>query len=517
SKGDAIWISSDDDSDTEDEGDDECQDLDHSQSCTTPTTSIADHLDSTSTKHSPIESEAAIGVDTTPAVSPALGEDDPDWAHNSHMGPLTDPEPNEQSPYQTNRMSAGDSTACTDASLDVSPTSPEGQPCLGVSDEQQLVTKATGATSEPGMMIDALSDEGSCHGAQNTTTSPSSRTYSPIAAGPEETAHTLLHDSEVSASTSRDDAISGAHNSSPAVRLPPKSQQEQDFDHTGCESSDAESESLEAESGSPSVARISPPSQELPSRRRSHRRSSHAHGIVQDTDSDVDTEGSGNEDGLDVPECVRDEDYCPSPPKVPGSGSEDDDFDDEHQDRKRRKVSSSPSSSIRNGATSARDSRRRRRSTRAVAHTLRERDTSALGVLSPTPSYAKSVPSEASAFLARFQEWQLENVSMKRITENGKTTFQFQFEWPLSTNHPHATSVIPDSTRSVATKKNNQASSARRAKYSDDEDNFFIQLKEEEQLRWAESRRRFAQRFPERGGSGLQVHYCTKLKDRGRT
>ncbi|KAH7201457.1 hypothetical protein DER44DRAFT_784261, partial [Fusarium oxysporum] len=44
SKGDAIWISSDDDSDTEGEGDDEGQDLDDSQSCTTPTTSIADHL-----------------------------------------------------------------------------------------------------------------------------------------------------------------------------------------------------------------------------------------------------------------------------------------------------------------------------------------------------------------------------------------------------------------------------------------------------------------------------------------
>jgi hypothetical protein len=44
SKGDAIWISSDDDSDTEDEGDDKGRDLDHSQSCTTPTTSIADHL-----------------------------------------------------------------------------------------------------------------------------------------------------------------------------------------------------------------------------------------------------------------------------------------------------------------------------------------------------------------------------------------------------------------------------------------------------------------------------------------
>ncbi|KAH7129685.1 hypothetical protein B0J13DRAFT_452591 [Dactylonectria estremocensis] len=530
----AIWIF-DDETDAEDEDDDEGQNFDDSRSCTTPTTSIADHLgkffntvvlsgvgpdslyvDSTGTKHSPTESEAAIGMDTTPAVSPARVEDDPIWTHDSHMDPLADPEPNQQSSCQTNRTSAGDSTACTDASFNVSPTSPESQPCLSVSDEQQLVTEATG---EPGiMMIDALSDEGSCHGAQSTPTSPSMRTYSPIATGPEEMAHTLLHDNEVCASTSRDDAIPGAHTSSPAVRLSLESQQEQDFDHTSCGSSDAESESSEAESGSPFGAQVSPPSQELPSRRCSRRSSSHAHETVQDKDSDVDTEGSGSEDGLDVPECVRDEDYCPSPPKVQGSGSEDDDFDDEeHQDRKRRKASRSPSCSIRNAATSARDSRRRRRSTRAVAQSLRERDTSALGVLSPTPSHARSVPSEASAFLARFQEWPLENVSMKRITENGKTTFQFQFEWPLCTNHPHATSVIPDSTRSIATKKRTKRAPAKRAKYSDDEDNFLIQLKEEEQLGWAEIRRRFAQRFPERGGSGLQVHYCTKLKDRGRT
>ncbi|KAH7110977.1 hypothetical protein B0J13DRAFT_591074 [Dactylonectria estremocensis] len=508
----AIWIS-DDETDTEDEGDDEGQDFDDSQSCTTPTTSIADHLgkffntvvlsgvgpdslyiDSTGTKHSPTGSEAAIGMNTTPAVSPARVEDDPIWTHDSHMGTLTDPEPNQQSPCQTNRTSAGDSTACTGASFDVSPTRPESQPCLSVSDEQ-LVTEATGATSEPGiMMIDALSDEGSCHGAQSTPTSPSMRTYSPIAAGPEEMAHTLLHDSEVCASTSRDDAIPGAHTSSPAVRLSPEPQQEQDIEHTSCGFSDAESESSEAESGSPFGA------------------------PVQDKDSDVDTEGSGSEDGLDVRECVRDEDYCPSPPKVQGSGSEDGDFgDEEHQDRKRRKVSRSPSCSIRNAATSARDSRRRRRSTRAVAHSLRERDTSALGVLSPTPSHARSVPSEAKSFLARFQEWPLENVSMKRITENGKTTFQFQFEWPLCTNHPHATSVIPGSTRSVATKKTTKRAPAKREKYSDDEDIFLIQLKEEEQLRWAEIRRRFAQRFPERGGSGLQVHYCMKLEDRGRT
>ncbi|KAG4258982.1 hypothetical protein FPRO03_13204 [Fusarium proliferatum] len=513
SKGDAIWISSDDDSDTED-GDDEGQDLDDSQSCTTPTTSIVEHLDSTSTKHSPIESVAAIGVDTTPAVSPALGEDDPDWTHNSHMGPLADPEPNQKSPYQTNRTSAGDATASTDASFDVSPPSPGSQPHTSVSDEQQLVT---GATSEPDiMMVDALSDDRSSDGAQSTPTSPL-HVCSHTAVGLGDVAYTPLHDSEECASTSRDDAISRAHTLYPTKILSPESQHEQDYGQTSCESSGAESESSEAEPGSPFGARLSPlspPSQELSPRRRSRRRSSHAHETIQDKDRDVDTEGSGSGDDLDIPECARDEDYCPSPNQGHGSG---DDSDDGQHCHKRRKAPGAPYSSVRSAPTSARDSRRRKRSTRAIAYTLRERDTSALGLLSRTASHPRSVSSDASAFLAQFQEWRLENVSMKRITENGKTTFQFQFEWPLCTNHPHATSVSPDSARSIPTRKTTKQALARRVRYSDDEDNFLIQLKEVEQLGWAEIRQRFAQRFPGRGGSGLQVHYCTKLKDRGRT
>ncbi|KAF5696960.1 hypothetical protein FGLOB1_13130 [Fusarium globosum] len=529
SKGDAIWISSDEDSDTEDEGDDEGQDLDGSQSCTTPTTSIADHsgtffntiilsgvspnslfIDSTSTKHSPIESEAAIGVDTTPVVSPSLGEDDPDWTHNSHMGPLADPEPNQRSLYQTNRTPAGDATACTDASFDVPHPSPGSQPHPSVSDEQQLVT---GSTSEPDiMMVDALCKEHSSDGAQSAPTPPLMHTCSHIAADPGDLAHTPLHDIEEGASTSRDNAISRAHTPSPAKSLSPESQCEQDYDHTSCESSDAESESSEAEPRSPFGARS--PSQELPPRRCSRRGSSHAHETVQDKDKDVDIEGSGSEDDLDIPECTRDEDYCPSPNQGHGSG---DDSDDEQYCHKRRKASGSPYSSVRGIPTSARDSRRRKRSTRAVAHSSRERDTSALGLFSRASSHARSVPSDASAFLAQFQEWQLENVSMKRITENGKTTFQFQFEWPLCTNHPHATSASPDSARSVPTRKTTKQALARRVRYSDNEDNFLIQLKAVEQLGWAEIRQRFAQRFPGRGGSGLQVHYCTKLKDRGRT
>lgn len=104
------------------------------------------------TKHGPTESEAAIGR-----------------IRRQQYLRLADPEPNQQPPCQTNRTSGGDTKGCTDASFDVSPTSPESQPCLGESHKQQLVTEAIGATSQPGiMMIDALCDEGFSHGAGNT-------------------------------------------------------------------------------------------------------------------------------------------------------------------------------------------------------------------------------------------------------------------------------------------------------------------------------------------------------------
>ncbi|KAH7146066.1 hypothetical protein EDB81DRAFT_759375 [Dactylonectria macrodidyma] len=378
----AICISDDDDTDTEDEEDD-------SQSCcTTPTkTSIADRLDSTGTKHSPTESEVAIGTDTTSGASPVQVEGVSIWTHESHMDRFADPD--QQPPLQTNHTPAGDTTACTNASFDVSTTSPGSHPCLSVLDEQHLVTEATGATSEPGiMMIDAPSEAGSCHGVQSTPISPSVCTDSPNAAAPEEMAHRLLHDSEVCAGTSRDDAIPGDNTSSRAVWMSPEPQ-EQDIDHIsrGFSDAESESESSEAESGSPFASRVSPP-QELRSRRRSRRRSSHAHQTVQDKDSGVDTEGSGSEDDLDVRERVRDEDYCPSPPGVQGYDSGGDSEDSPEECR-----------------------------------------TSVCDTEGPSRSQAAPVSSEVPTLLARFEEWPLQDVSLKRITEGGKTTFQLKFEW----------------------------------------------------------------------------------------
>ncbi|KAI8649766.1 hypothetical protein NCS55_01439500 [Fusarium keratoplasticum] len=394
SKDDTIWISSD--SDTEDE-DEEGQVVNDSQSSTTTATTITSYSDTTSIKQTPPGSEAAVGTDTTPAVSTVWIEDNP------NMDPTADPGLNRQPPCQSNRSSVRRFSASIDASLDLSPANPENQPYLAVADQQQLVTEFTEPSSEPGITaINALSDEGSCRGGRSTPASPSVSSHITITATSGDITQALSYGSEVCMVTSPDDAPE-AHNSPLAARMSPESHRGLHLDDARCGSSDAESEAVDGGPKSPFGARSSP---QLPSLRRSRRRSSHAHATAQE-DSDADTENSDSEDGLNVPEYARDEDYCPPPPEVQGSDSDDDGFDDEHQDRKRRKVSKSPCRSTCNAGTSAQESRLRRRSTRASTYSLRERDTSTLG---SSPSRAMSIPFEASAALARFQEWPLENV-----------------------------------------------------------------------------------------------------------
>ncbi|RTE69012.1 hypothetical protein BHE90_016609 [Fusarium euwallaceae] len=507
----AICIPSDVESDTEDEND-ESRELSNLHSCATRA-STPDYLDLTGIEHGATEPEAITGVVTAPTVFLAQAEAAPAWPNETQASHLADAEPSQQSSCGINHILTGDTSACKGVDFATPPTSPESQAYPVAAGGQQL--RPVPASQQSNMMVDAVFDHDACHSAQGHPDSLAICTHSPRTASPVEVVQASLQESEIPAGNSSDDATPGARISSLTARISPEPHRGQDLGDASCGPSDPESEAVDGGPGSSDKVRPSP---QLPSPRCSHRRSPHARTTAQEEDSDADTESSGSEDDPDVTEYARDEDYCPSPPEVQGSGSEDDDVDDEeHQDHKRRKVSKSPSCSTHNAATSARDSRRRRRSTRASAHSLRERDTSALGLSSPTPPRARSVPSEASAVLARFQEWPLENVSMKRVTENGKTTFQFQFDWPLCTNHPDAAGMIPDSTRSVATSKTTKRAPARRANHSDDEDNFLIQLKEEEQLGWAEIRRRFAQRFPERGVSSLQVHYCTKLKYRKRT
>ncbi|KAK2666284.1 hypothetical protein RAB80_017941 [Fusarium oxysporum f. sp. vasinfectum] len=415
----AIWISDDDSSDTEYEDSLEGHDLKDSQSdCTTSvTTSVIDHLDSMCTKHSEIGSDSAARMVDTAISSPAQLEEAQISSHESQMDLSTDPESNQRALDLTTCTPTGDTVACADIKFGISSVSPEIQSCLGASDGR-LVTKATVATSELNVMTDGLSNRESGHQSQNAPETPSEVTYSSIAANPEVMAQKPLPDSKVCTSTERDNATSVARSSSPGPRLLPESRPDQDQGHGSCSPKDIEPDLLGAESGSLHAVRMSPPFREGISRRRCRQTSPHTHMTIQDKDSDADTESSDGEDRLDVKECIHVEEYRPSLTDASGDDSEDD-FK-ELQCRKRRRVT-----------------RSQQLSTRRTAQLPKGRRISVRESESPAPSQTSSVPSDAGIF-ARFEEWPLRNVSLKRITEEDKTTFQLQFDWTPDPSQPHA-------------------------------------------------------------------------------
>ncbi|KAG7432246.1 hypothetical protein Forpi1262_v007149 [Fusarium oxysporum f. sp. raphani] len=494
----AIWISDDDSSDTEDENNVEDHDLNRSQSsCITPTTaSVVDHLDSMCTKHSETESDAAVCIGATADFSPARLERVRILSHESQMDLSTDSKSSQQALCSTTCTPTGDTTAGADTDSDTSSIGPEIQSSLGASDGELV----TGATSEADVMTDALSDEESCHRSQNAPATPSKRTYGPIAATPEVMAQTPLHDSEVCPSAERDDATPAARSSYPGMRLLSESRPDQDQDHRSCSPSDTEPDSSEAESGSLPGARMSPPFREGLSRRRFRRTSPHTHTTVQDKDSDADTEGSGSEDDPDVQECIHVEEYYPSLPDAPGHDSDSEDDSEELHCRKRRRVSRSPHAS-------ARRSSHQQRSTRRTAQLPRGRLTSVCGSESPATSQTSSAPSDAGTF-ARFEEWPLRNVSLKRITEGDKTTFQLQFDWTPGPSQPHADRSVSHSKEGRGPPKASlSATRSSGGKWTLEEENK-VRTMRQDGCSWAEIQRV----LPHRSQGTIQVRYSTKLK-----
>ncbi|KAH6949374.1 hypothetical protein BKA56DRAFT_596549 [Ilyonectria sp. MPI-CAGE-AT-0026] len=203
-------------------------------------------------------------------------------------------------------------------------------------------------------------------------------------------------------------------------------------------------------------------------------------------------------------------------------GPEGDDSDSEDQrSRKRRKVSRDSADPLRDAAAGVERPRWRRPSLRSrpTQSTCGEKNALASGILSPASSQATSDETEVRAVLASFEEWPLENASLKRITENGKTTFQVQFDWTPCTKHGHASSTARDRVDLPSTRTRSRAkrASAPRAKYTPQEDHLLIELKEgREMLAWPEIHQRFSEAYPGRSIESLQVHYSMKLKSRER-
>ncbi|KAH7153671.1 hypothetical protein EDB81DRAFT_758614 [Dactylonectria macrodidyma] len=160
------------------------------------------------------------------------------------------------------------------------------------------------------------------------------------------------------------------------------------------------------------------------------------HRLVQDSDdggSDVGSESQGSESHLDQVNLLRDENYCPSPTGAEAKSLGDEFNGEDQYPRKRAKVSRSSTSLLRDAAASVERPRRGRPSlrSRSTQSTHRGKNTRASSILSPASSQATPDETEVRADLARFEEWPLGNTSLKRITRNGKTTFQLQFDWTL--------------------------------------------------------------------------------------
>jgi hypothetical protein len=116
---------------------------------------------------------------------------------------------------------------------------------------------------------------------------------------------------------------------------------------------------------------------------------------------------------------------------------------------------------------------------------------------------------------AKFEEWALEDVVLKRVTANGLATFQLQFVWDSCVNHRRKDPTIgrlqyqsPVTRRPTA-----KRGASTRARFTPEEDDLLVELKNQG-LPWQDIHKQFTDAFPqrERRVGSLQVRYCTKLK-----
>jgi hypothetical protein len=522
----AIWIAGDD-SDTEDEDVMEGHDVDSFQSCcTTPTTTgVTDHsgkflgianfpdvwpngpkIDSMSIKPSATGSDADSSVGSGPAPFSVPVEVVEALPQEFHMDIDVDSETNHQTLRKTLYTSIRGTTPGEDAGSATSPNGPESQLRLDPSNDQ-LAADTMGTAREPAVMVDDLFDE-DCHGSQDPVATLSKHVHLPVPITPEIVVKTFVHGKETCVSSLCDDAILGvSHPSSHPAKTPPKRREDQDLDHESCSSSDAESDSLEEQSSSSPEARMSSPYHRTPLPRRSRRVSPRTPAPLQDEDSDADSAGSDSVDGLRI-KGVDDEEYCPSPLEAQGHDSGGDSEDEEQHFRKRCRVFRSPfAPSL--GSSPVSGCSRKTRSTKCIAQLARERQTpSVCGNDRPAPSQAIPVPSDPSSFLAQFEEWPLQDVILKRITEGGRTTFQLQFEWGIG-------SCQPCSRRPIPPKKGNKrpretflsGTTSSKSRWTSDEDETVYRMKQDH-CSWAEIQRA----LPHRSQGPIQVRYSTKLK-----
>lgn len=154
----------------------------------------------------------------------------------------------------------------------------------------------------------------------------------------------------------------------------------------------------------------------------------------------------------------------------------DENDDDAHKKRRyKRRRSHEPSTSIKRRRYGHSP---RQHSTNATRSVARDR-TTAPRILSPSLSYTTSDDSGTGPDVAPFQEWQLENVTLKRVVLDSVATFQLQFDWDLCSKHDNSGDAVHERRRQTfagSAGRINRGAGVK-AKFTLEEDCFLVELK----------------------------------------
>lgn len=117
-----------------------------------------------------------------------------------------------------------------------------------------------------------------------------------------------------------------------------------------------------------------------------------------------------------------------------------------------------------------------------------------------------------------FDEWPLQDATLKRVVINGVAVLQLQFEWPLCATHAECSGARRKRGTShlETTRRRGNRVRSQRSRFTPEEDTLLQNLKESyDRLSWREIHRQFSAQFRGRTTGALQVRYCTKLKGAG--
>ncbi|KAL5603422.1 hypothetical protein FOVSG1_006172 [Fusarium oxysporum f. sp. vasinfectum] len=108
------------------------------------------------------------------------------------------------------------------------------------------------------------------------------------------------------------------------------------------------------------------------------------------------------------------------------------------------------------------------------------------------------------AFLDQFEEWPLQDMLLKRITEGGRTTFQLQFEWATSPCQPCPNRPTTPTKKGKKRRPKNPLSTTTSSgsRWTSEEDEMVYRMKRDN-CSWAEIQRA----IPHRSQGSIQVRY----------